>query len=143
MRKLWKKVLSSVLCLAMLLSFLQFGAVNAFGVSASIDYGKNPTPEVDIAVSIPADYPGTFDDFKAELTAALIAQGMDPSSFRITDTAVKIDTTNLDGWYVYDHYYNANAYNALNLSAEQQKKQPYRGADNSHMSARNGASTPC
>ena len=56
--------------------------------------------EVDIAVSIPADYPGTFDDFKAELTAALIAQGMDPSSFRITDTAVKIDTTNLDGWYV-------------------------------------------
>ena len=60
MRKLWKKVLSSVLCLAMLLSFLQFGAVNAFGVSASIDYGKNPTPEVDIAVSIPADYPGTL-----------------------------------------------------------------------------------
>ena len=43
MRKLWKKVLSSVLCLAMLLSFLSFGAVNAFGVSASIDYGKNPT----------------------------------------------------------------------------------------------------
>ncbi len=145
MRKLWKKVLSSVLCLAMLLSFLSFGAVNAFGVSASIDYGKNPTPQVDIAVSIPADYPGTFDDFKAELTAALIAQGMDPSSFRITDTAVKIDTTNLDGWYVYDHYYNANAYNALKLSAEQQKKQPYRAADNTCMTShgKSGVPTPC
>ena len=143
MRKLFRKVLSSVLCLAMLLSFLQLGAVSAFG-AISIDYGKNPNPDVDIAVSVPADYPGTFEDFKAELTEALIAQGMDPSSFRITDTAVKIDTTNLDGWYVYDHYYNQAAYNALKLSSEQQKRQPYRLADNSCMTShgKSGVSTP-
>ncbi|MDE5995314.1 MAG: InlB B-repeat-containing protein, partial [Eubacterium sp.] len=109
------------------------------------DYGKNPDPDVDIAVSVPAGYPGTFEDFKAELTAALIAQGMDASSFRITDTAVKIDTTNLDGWYVYDHYYNQAAYNALGLSAEQQKRQPYRVADNTKMTShgKSGVSTPC
>ncbi len=99
---------------------------------AAVNVGANPAPKVDIAVNVPADYPGTFLDFKQELTQKLIDQGMDPSSFRITDTAAKIDTTNLDGWYVYDHYYNQAQYDALNLSAEQKEKQPFRGADNSH-----------
>lgn len=83
-------------------------------------------------MNVPADYPGTFLDFKQELTQKLIDQGMDPSAFRITDTAAKIDTTNLNGWYVYDHYGSADDYNNLNLSEEQKLKQPYRGADNSH-----------
>ncbi len=99
---------------------------------AAVNVGANPAPKVDIAVNVPADYPGTFLDFKQELTQKLIDQGMDPSSFRITDTAAKIDTTNLDGWYVYDHYYNQAQYDALSLSAEQKEKQPFRGADNSH-----------
>ena len=140
MRKLFKKVLCSVLCLAMLLSCLSIGPLSAMAVTMT-DYGKNPDPDVDIAVSVPADYPGTFDDFKAELSAALVAQGMDPTSFRITDTAVKIDTTNLDGWYVYDHYYNDAAYRALGLSAEQQKRQPFRQADNTCVKSINP--TPC
>ena len=97
----------------------------------SIDVGANPTPKVDIAVNVPSDYPGTFLDFKQELTQKLIAQGMPAGSFRITDTAAKIDTTNLDGWYVYDHYYNQAQYDALKLSVEQQKKQSLRAADNS------------
>ncbi|MDE6658905.1 MAG: hypothetical protein K2K01_02160, partial [Eubacterium sp.] len=58
---------------------------------------------------------------------------MDPSTFRVTDTAVKIDTTNLDGWYVYDHYYDQNQYNLLGLSDAQKLKQPYRAADNTYM----------
>ena len=144
MRKLFKKLLCSVLCLAMLISCFSVGSLSALAVTMT-DYGKNPTPDIDIAVSVPADYPGTFDDFKAELTAALIAQGMDASTFRITDTAVKIDTTNLDGWYVYDHYYNQAAYNALGLSAAQQTRQPFRQADNTCMTShgKSGVSTPC
>ncbi len=140
MKKLFRKVLSSVLCLAMFFSFLQFSAFNAFGLSINI--GKNPTPKVDIAVSVPADFNGTFEEFKEQLTQALIAAGMNAEDFRITDTAVKIDTTNLDGWYVYDHYYDRAAYNALGLSAEQQKKQPFRQADNSQMSVQGGCPTP-
>lgn len=155
MRKLLKKVLCSVLCLAMLLSCLSIGPLSAMAITMT-DYGKNPNPDVDIAVSVPADYPGTFEDFKAELTAALIAQGMDASSFRITDTAVKIDTTNLDGWYVYDHYYNEAAYNAIvpatikdsngkSITNPQRAKQPYRVADNTKMTShgKSGVGTPC
>lgn len=109
MKKIVKKILAAVLSVTMLVGFIQMSAVSAFGVS--IDIGSNPTPDVDIAVSVPADYAGDFDSFKAELSAALEALGMDPSAFRVTDTAVKIDTTNLDGWYVYDHYYNKAEYN--------------------------------
>lgn len=89
--------------------------------AASVDVGTNPTPKIDIAVNVPSDYPGTFLDFKQELTQKLIEQGLNPSDFRITDTAAKIDTTDLNGWYVYDHYLNNTEYNKLGLSAEQQK----------------------
>ena len=106
-----------------------FGTNSAYG--AGIDVGANPTPKVDIAVNVPADYPGTFLEFKEELTQKLIDEGMDPSSFRITTTAVSIDTTDTDGWYVYDHYGSQASYDALNLSAEQKAKQPVRLADNS------------
>ncbi|MDE6386014.1 MAG: hypothetical protein K2L36_07735, partial [Eubacterium sp.] len=142
MKKIVKKILAAVLSVTMLVGFIQMSALNAFGVS--IDIGSNPTPDVDIAVSVPADYAGDFDSFKAELSAALEALGMDPSTFRVTDTAVKIDTTNLDGWYVYDHYYNEAQYNALGLSAEQKVKQPYRAADNTYMTSHGtSAPTPC
>ena len=114
-------------------SSLTLGASQAHAV----DVGANPTPKVDIAVSVPSDYPGTFLDFKEELTQKLIDQGMDPSAFRITNTAVSIDTSNLDGWYVYDHYRNDATYNALALSADQQAKQPKRITADSHMSGSN------
>ena len=39
--------------------------------------------------------------------------------------------------YVYEHYLNNTQYNKLGLSAEQQKKQPYRAADNSNASGAN------
>ena len=71
-------------------------------------------------------------DFKEELTQKLIDQGLDPSLFRITSSAVKIDTTNLNGWYVYDHYYNQTEYDRLRLSADQKKRQPFRQADTSY-----------
>ena len=87
---------------------------------------------MDIAVAVPADYPGTFLDFKAELTEKLIAQGMNPSDFRITDTATKIDTTDQSNWVVYDHYYNQAQYNTFGYTAEQQKTHPFRAADNTH-----------
>ena len=141
MKKIVKKILAAVLSVTMLVGFIQMSAVSAFGVS--IDIGSNPTPDVDIAVSVPADYAGDFDSFKAELSAALEALGMDPSAFRVTDTAVKIDTTNLDGWYVYDHYYSKAEYNKLGLSAEQMVKQPYRAADNSYMGSYGGSPKPC
>ena len=103
-----------------------------FGEKAyALDVGANPEPKVDIAVAVPADYPGTFLDFKAELTEKLIALGMSPSDFRITDTATKIDTTDQSTWVVYDHYYNQAQYNALGYTAEQQKTHPFRAADNS------------
>lgn len=44
-----------------------FGTNSAYAV----DVGANPTPKVDIAVSVPSDYPGTFLDFKEELTQKL------------------------------------------------------------------------
>ena len=85
---------------------------------------------MDIAVNVPADYPGTFLDFKEELTQKLIDQGMDPSSFRITTTEVSIDTTDLNGWLVYDHYGSKESYNSL-VPEDQRVSQPYRLADNS------------
>ncbi|MCI8332436.1 MAG: hypothetical protein HFE78_06390, partial [Clostridiales bacterium] len=139
MKKNLKKLLSSFLCVLMLANVIPIGVFDTFGLS--VDLGSNPTPDVDIAVSVPADYDGDFESFKEELTQSLIAKGMDPSSFRITDTAVKIDTTNLDGWYVYDHYYNQASYNALNLSDAQKNKQPFRAADNANMSDHNSVIT--
>ncbi|WP_296010983.1 InlB B-repeat-containing protein [uncultured Adlercreutzia sp.] len=100
--------------------------------AAGVDVGANPTPKVDIAVNVPADYPGTFLEFKQELTEKLIAAGMKVSDFRITTTQVAIDTTDTSGWIVYDHYRDQSTYNSLtaNLNADQKEKQPYRAADN-------------
>lgn len=133
MLKKAKKFVSILLCVTMFFSCI--GPISAS--AASVDVGTNPTPKIDIAVNVPSDYPGTFLDFKQELTQKLIEQGLNPSDFRITDTAAKIDTTDLNGWYVYDHYLNNTEYNKLGLSAEQQKKQPYRAADNSNASGAN------
>ncbi|MCI8633627.1 MAG: InlB B-repeat-containing protein, partial [Lachnospiraceae bacterium] len=135
MKRFLKKALSLTLSGAMLLGM----GLNALPVDAAgIDVGANPTPKVDIAVNVPSDYPGTFLEFKQELTEKLIEQGMSASDFRITTTAVSIDTTDTNGWYVYDHYRDTAAYNALNLSDDQKAKQPFRQADNTHT---NGTGT--
>lgn len=133
-RKRWRQLCGLLLCLAMALSAIGEGSAGRSYAAqgSSVDVGSNPRPVIDIAVNVPDDYPGTFLDFKQELTQKLIDQGLDPSTFRITNTDIKIDTTNLDGWYVYDHYRDQNAYNALGLSEEQKLKQPFRQADNSH-----------
>ena len=100
------------------------------------DHGAvtNPTPVVDIVVNVPADYPGTFLDFKEELTDKLVEQGMDPDTFRIVSAAIKIDTTDTAGWYVYDHYNSQNDYNNLKVDS---LRQPFRQADNSHANGTN------
>lgn len=123
----FKQLFSALLCVVMLLGFNLGFAPEAY--AAGIDVGANPTPKVDIAVNVPADYPGTFLDFKQELTDKLIAQGMSPSDFRITTTAVTIDTTDTSGWIVYDHYRNATAYNGLVTNEDQKALQPYRASD--------------
>lgn len=92
---------------------------------------------MDIAVNVPADYPGTFLEFKEELTQKLIDQGMDPGSFRITTTAVTIDTTDLNGWLVRDHYRDKTTWQNI-VPEDQRVNQPYRAADNSHT---NGTGT--
>ncbi len=97
-------------------SSLTLGASQAHAV----DVGANPTPKVDIAVSLPSDYPGTFLEFKQELTQKLIDQGMAPGSFRITDTAAKIDTSNTEGWLVYNH--NTGSVNIANYFDANQGK---------------------
>ena len=112
-----------------------FGTNSAYG--AGIDVGANPTPKVDIAVNVPADYSGTFLEFKEELTQKLIDQGMDPGSFRITTTAVTIDTTDLNGWLVRDHYRDKTTWQNI-VPEDQRVNQPYRAADNSHT---NGTGT--
>lgn len=129
-RKLASNALTWLLCICLVIGWggvsnLFLGADEAYAVNI----GTNPTPKVDIAVSLPSDYQGTFLEFKKELTDRLIAEGMEAGTFRITDTAAKIDMSNTDGWYVYDHYRDDAAYNALNLSAEQKLKQPYRKSD--------------
>lgn len=134
MNKLFKRVLSSALCISIFASLIPVNSLLSSS-AITVNVGDNPSPKVDIAVSVPSDYDGDFESFREALTQALVEKGMDPSTFRITDTAVKIDTTNLDGWYVYDHYYSKDAYDDLNLSSEQKKKQPYRLADNSHMTS--------
>lgn len=73
------------------------GGSQFYNVKASVDVGSNPTPKIDIAVNVPSDYPGTFLDYKQELTQKLIDQGLKESDFRITNTAVSIDTSSMDG----------------------------------------------
>lgn len=131
-KKLASDALSWLLCICLVIGW--GGVSNLFlntQQAHAVDVGVNPTPKVDIAVSLPNDYPGTFLDFKAELTEKLLAQGMSSSDFRITDTATKIDTTDTSNWVVYDHYYNKDEYNKLGYTAEQEKTHPYRAADNS------------
>ncbi len=128
MKKWGKKILVVAIGFSMVIP-------NIFPVNVNaLDIGSNPTPVIDIAVNVPSDYPGTFLDFKQELTQKLIDQGLDPSTFRITNTAVSIDTSSMDGWIVYDHYYDNNHYNRL-VPEDQRALQPYRGADNTHASA--------
>lgn len=134
--KFVRRFLSLLMCLSMMLGF---GMMSASAIG--IDVGANPTPKVDIAVNVPADYPGTFLDFKQELTEKLIAQGMNPGDFRITTTAVTIDTTDTSSWIVYDHYRDNDAYNALVASGKisaDASLAPKRIADNSHT---NGTGT--
>ena len=132
MKRLLTRTLSVLLCLSLILGLGGRWTIPLPTEAASIDVGSNPRPKIDIAVNVPSDYPGTFLDFKEELAQKLIDQGVDISDFRITNTAVTIDTTDLNGWYVYDHYYNKATYDNLKLSAEQQLKQPFRQADNTH-----------
>lgn len=130
-----KKVLSIFLSLMILFGFGSWTNLlgqNVYALTDDDNVISNPTPVIDIAVNVPADYPGTFLDFKAELEEKLIAQGLDPKLFRITSSAIKIDTTNTEGWYVYDHYYNQKEYEKLNLSEAQKKVQPFRQADTTY-----------
>lgn len=102
-----KRLYAFVVCTLLALVGIVGGGVLKPALGA-VDVGANPTPKVDIAVALPSDYQGTFLEFKQELTQKLIAQGMDPGSFRITDTAAKIDTSNTEGWLVYNHSTGSN-----------------------------------
>lgn len=125
------KIYALAICTLLALIGLVGTGVMGTAFGAGIDVGANPTPKVDIAVTVPDDYPGTFLDFKQELTQKLLEQGMDPSAFRITNTDVSIDTTDLSSWIVYDHYRDSGTYNAI-VPAAQRTAQPYRAADNTH-----------
>lgn len=111
---------------------------SVLSVRAAVDVGTNPTPKIDIAVNVPTDYPGTFLDYKQELTQKLIDQGLKASDFRITSTAVSIDTTSMNGWIVYDHYHSDATYKAA-VPEDQRANQPYRNASTSSMSGPAGA----
>lgn len=130
--KMIRKFISVALCFMMILTY-SVGLINPLYVNANSDVGANPKPVMDIAVNVPSDYPGTFLDFKEELTEKLIAQGLEPGTFRITSTAVSIDTTSMNGWHVYDHYRDAVTYNSA-VPADQRAMQPSRITADSHMS---------
>ena len=131
LKTITRKSVSLFLCFAVILAYT-VGFSNLLIADAAVDVGANPTPKIDIAVNVPADYPGTFLDYKQELTQKLKDQGLDPSLFRITSTAVSIDTTSMDGWHVYDHYHSRTGYNSL-VPADQRGMQPYRNAGTSSM----------
>lgn len=125
-KKWLKRGLSFLLGIAMILSGGPGLAVWAEEGGAIV----NPNPKIDIVVNVPSDYSGTFLDYKAELEKELIAQGLDPGDFRISNAAVKINTGDLSSWYVYDHYYNQATYNSLGLNSV---RQPYAAADNTYI----------
>lgn len=122
MRVKTKKILLSFFCF--LLTFCMIAGLVKVQANDAV---SNPDAVIDIVVNIPADYPGTFLDFKEELTEKLIAQGLDENKFRIISSAIKIDTTDTSGWYVYDHYYSTDEYQKLGVDST---KQPFRQADN-------------
>ena len=135
-RKFASDALSWLLCICLVIGW--GGVSNLFlntQQAHAVDIGANPAPKVDIAVALPTDYPGTFLDFKAELTEKLIAQGMDPSDFRITDTATKIDATDQSTWVVYDHYYDRGVYDSKGYSMGNEATHPFRAADNTCTNA--------
>ena len=116
---IFKRLYAFMVCTLLALIGIVGGGVLKPALGA-VDVGANPTPKVDIAVALPSDYQGTFLEFKQELTQKLIAQGMDPGSFRITDTAAKIDTSNTEGWLVYNH--NTGSVNIANYFNKDQGK---------------------
>ena len=131
-KKFWGILLSLLLAIGMGGGYL-LNSTNAYGANAV----NNPTPTIDISVSVPADYPGTFLDYKADLEAKLKKEldeaypdPNDPNrpSFRITSAAIQIDTSDTSDWYVYDHYGNDYLYNqaTAKLTAAQKSKQPKR-----------------
>ncbi len=137
MLKTMKIVIKKALIIS-LTFMIVLGGSQFYNVKASVDVGSNPTPKIDIAVNVPSDYPGTFLDYKQELTQKLIDQGLKESDFRITNTAVSIDTSSMDGWIVYDHYHNESIYNNL-VPADQRSLQPKRIANAASMGGTPGA----
>ena len=162
MKNSLKRIMCALLCVVMVLGYFTFGKPELTGTEAdAISVGVNPTPSIDIAVNIPDDYPGDFEMFREEMTDALaralckelygtdkpteaqLAQAQ--SLFRITNTEAILDTTSLEGWYVYDHYRDLTAYNAVIAATAsttaaqnaQKLKQPYRLTSDSHTSGKN------
>lgn len=115
MQRQGKRLIAIFLCLLLVASVFNMPVLNTDAADSGVI--SNPEPVIDIVVNVPSDYPGTFLDFKDELTAKLVAQGMDPSTFRIVSGAIKIDTTDNSNWYVYDHYVSQATYNSLGLNA--------------------------
>ena len=69
-REMRKRLLALFLCFIMVLGCVE--GIAPIGASAAVNVGSNPTPAIDIAVNVPSDYPGTFLEFKQELTEKLI-----------------------------------------------------------------------
>ena len=63
-----RKVLNVLLCIALFMGCFMSTKDSTQEVRAAVNVGTNPTPVIDIAVNVPSDYPGTFLDFKQELT---------------------------------------------------------------------------
>ena len=125
---LLSKVLKSFLCLCLAVSagatiFSSF----AFG---KVDIGPVTSGKpIEIALRMPSnDSTKTFADYKQDLTNQLLAKGFTRDQFKIIDSAKSINTSDLSGWNIYDHYYSQDAYNSLGLSSEQKAIQPFRQA---------------
>ena len=126
--RLKKMVVGTILAFSMVCSLIISNPIKAK------DAINNPDPIIDIVVNVPADYPGTFLDFKADLEEKLVAQGLERGSFRIISSAVKIDTTEQSGWYVYDHYTSKATYDKYYSDTT---KQPFVTDEGSYSNSAN------
>jgi hypothetical protein len=111
------KKIKSIVSLALVLAILfSFAPPVSLAFDPSGDSVVESTASYDIYINTDQNFPVSADDFTDMLKAKMVSMGGNPDGnggvlnivtedeIKTTTSVTNIDTTDLSGWYVYDHY---------------------------------------